>query len=288
MIKLPLIDIKDVFYAYPIGSTRESRSVREGQRVVALRGVSLQIYEGEHVALLGHNGSGKSTLARLCNGLLVPDKGQVVVEGDDTRDERCWRAIREQVGIIFQNPDNQIIATTVEDDVAWGLSRRGFPRAVIQERVEVALEAVGIAHLRSQSPQYLSGGQRQRLAIASLLALRPCCIIADEATSMLDPFARCEITELLAGLNQSFGITVIQVTHLLEEIVAVQRVVVLAGGMIVVQGRPADVFADLALLQELKLHIPEPLLLAARLRAKGIALSQEAISLEVIAEELGR
>ncbi len=186
----------------------------------------------------------------------------------------------------LQNPDNQIIATVVEDDVAWALTVRGLPVALIRERVEAALMAVGIADLRQRSPHKLSGGQRQRLAIAGVLALRPQCIIADEATSMLDPLSRQEIVLLLHQLNQQYGLTIIQVTHLLEEAALAQRVVVMERGQIVLEGTPAVVFADLERLRKLKLAIPEPIELASRLREAGLAISPEAITLEAIAREL--
>lgn len=278
----PLIDIQQVTYSYPA----QKGSKGAAQTVPALEDVSLQIQQGEYVALLGHNGSGKSTLARQCNALLIPDSGRVLVNGFDTRDMTKQRAIRDCVGMIFQNPDNQIIATIVEDDVAWALAVRGLPLGDIRERVEAAMEAVGITHLRKMPPHKLSGGQRQRLAIAGVLALRPQCIIADEATSMLDPLSRQEIVALLHQLNQHYGLTVLHVTHLLEEAALAQRVVVMEQGKIVLQGLPATIFADLERLRELKLAIPEPIELAARLRDAGLPLSQEAITIEAIAREL--
>ena len=277
-----LIDIQQVTYSYPA----QKGSKGAAQTVPALENVSLQIQQGEYVALLGHNGSGKSTLARHCNALLIPESGCVLVNGFDTRDMTKQRAIRDCVGMIFQNPDNQIIATIVEDDVAWALAVRGLPLGDIRERVEAAMEAVGITHLRKMPPHKLSGGQRQRLAIAGVLALRPQCIIADEATSMLDPLSRQEIVALLHQLNQHYGLTVLHVTHLLEEAALAQRVVVMEQGKIVLQGLPAAIFADLERLRELKLAIPEPIELAARLRDAGLPLSQEAITIEAIAREL--
>jgi energy-coupling factor transport system ATP-binding protein len=278
----PLIDIQQITYAYP--AQRGSKGAV--QAVPALQDVSLQIQQGEYVVLLGHNGSGKSTLARHCNALLVPDRGRVLVSGLDTRDTTKQRAIRDCVGMIFQNPDNQIIATLVEDDVAWALAVRGLPYSDIRERVEAAMEAVSIAHLRKMPPHKLSGGQRQRLAIAGVLALRPRCIIADEATSMLDPLSRQEIVALLHQLHQEYGLTILHVTHLLEEAALAQRVVVMEGGQVVLDGPPAAIFADLEQLRQLKLAIPEPIELAARLRSRGFPLSAEAITVETIAREL--
>ena len=278
----PFIDLQSICYAYP-GSGETGTTAP-----LALSEVSLQIARGEYVVLLGHNGSGKSTLARHCNALLLPDVGRALVNGIDTRDEVKRRYVRDSVGMIFQHPDNQIIATIVEDDVAWSLSVRGFSRQEIQERVSQALEAVGIAHLRHSPPHKLSGGQRQRLAIAGVLALRPQCIIADEATSMLDPLSRREITRLLHQLQQTYGLAVIQVTHLLEEAVLAERVVVMEQGRIVYEGRPAEVFQDLERLRRLKLAIPEPLELAQRLRQSGFSIAPEALTLEAIAREVAR
>lgn len=290
----PLIDIQQITYTYSpqeiAGATHAMPSrAKEATREVtkpALQNVTLQIAQGEYVVLLGHNGSGKSTLARHCNALLLPDKGTVRIAGLNTRDREQQRTIRNRVGMIFQNPDNQIIATVVEDDVAWALTVRGYSVSLIRERVEQALTAVGIADLRKRSPQTLSGGQRQRLAIAGVLALRPSCIIADEATSMLDPLSRQEIVALLHQLHQQYGLTIIHVTHLLDEIVLAQRVVVMEQGEVVMQGTPAALFADLPRLRALKLSIPEPIELAARLRATGRPIARDAITLEAIAREL--
>lgn len=275
-----MIDIQHVTYAYPSETTANKTSQ------LALRDVNLRIQEGEYVAVLGHNGSGKSTLARLCNALLIPDEGQVLVNGLNTHDVTTRRAIRDTVGMIFQNPDNQIIATIVEDDIAWSLTVRSFSSALIAERVENAMRAVGISALRQLSPHRLSGGQRQRVAIAGILALLPKCIIADEATSMLDPLSRQEIVALLHQLHEEQGLTVIQVTHLLEEAALAQRIVVMEQGQIVMEGTPAMLFADLPRLRALNLVIPEPIELAARLRKIGVPLSQNAVSVETIAQEL--
>ena len=279
MSNIPLIDIQQVRYSYPATT---------GNPVAALREVSLRLERGEYIALLGHNGSGKSTLARHCNALLVPDSGRVLVAGNDTRDERLRREVRDRVGMIFQNPDNQIIATVVDDDVAWALAVRGLPAPLIRERVAWALAATGIAELHDRAPHRLSGGQRQRLAIAGVLALRPDAIIADEATAMLDPLARRATLDLLHTLNREHGLAIILVTHLLEEAARAQRVVVLEQGQIAFDGTPAAVFADLEQMRGLKLDIPAPIELAARLRAAGIALGPTALTVEAIAHELLR
>lgn len=278
----PLLDFQQVTYSYP------QRRQAPGRARPALSQISVQVQAGEYVAILGHNGSGKSTFARHCNALLTPDRGDVLVAGWDTRNPEMQRSIRETVGMIFQHPDNQIIATIVEDDVAWGLAVRGLPLAQISARVDAALEAVEIAHLRKQSPQRLSGGQRQRLAIASVLALRPRCLIADEATSQLDPLSRQEIARLLHQLHREQGLTILHVTHLLEEAMLAERVLVMQQGQIVLQGPPATVFADLKRLRALKLEIPEPLELASRLRAVGIPIALTALTEDALAEELSR
>lgn len=277
-----LIDIQHVSYCYPISQGQRG----EMQPVQALNDISLSILQGEYVAVLGHNGSGKSTLARHCNALLLPDEGRIMVDGRDTREQSHWRAIRETVGMIFQNPDNQIIATVVEDDVAWALTVRGLPAPLIRERVEEAMQAVGITHLRGRAPNTLSGGQRQRLAIAGVLALRPRCIIADEATAQLDPLSRQEIVSLLHDLHEHFGLTILHVTHLLEEAALAQRILVMEHGAIVMDGAPEDIFADLQRLRDLKLIIPEPIELVSRLRRSGISIAPGALTVESLAQEL--
>lgn len=277
-----LIDIQHISYSYPIQQGQRG----ERQPVRALNDVSLHIQQGEYVAVLGHNGSGKSTLARHCNALLLPDDGRILVDGQDTREMSHWRAIRETVGMIFQNPDNQIIATVVEDDVAWALTVRGLPAPLIRERVKEAMQAVNIAHLRGRAPNTLSGGQRQRLAIAGVLALRPRCVIADEATAQLDPLSRQEIVSLLHMLHERFGLTILHVTHLLEEAALAQRIIVMEQGTIAMDGAPEHIFADLQRLRDLKLIIPEPVELADRLRQSGIPIAPDALTVESLAREL--
>jgi energy-coupling factor transport system ATP-binding protein len=282
MSEIAPIVVQQVSYTYPVRRRGAEPSA------AALRDVSLQVASGEYVAVVGRNGSGKSTLARLCTALLAPDAGRVLVAGMDTRDPSLRQAIREHVGIVFQNPDNQIIATVVEDDVAWALAIRGWPAAQIHERVAWALAATGIADLRALPPHRLSGGQRQRLAIAGVLALRPQAIIADEATALLDPLSRGELVALLRQLNQEHGLTIIHITHLLEEATRAHRMVVLDRGQIALEGTPPAIFADLERLRQLDLAIPEPIELAARLRAVGMPLSPQALTLEAIAREIAR
>jgi len=278
----PLLDIQHISYTYPGHSLGNSQT----EPVPALRDVSLRVEQGEYLAILGHNGSGKSTLARHCNALLLPDRGRVLVAGLDTGEKPNRRRIRNNVGMIFQNPDNQIIATVVEDDIAWALTVRGFPAALIRERVAEAMSAVGIGDLRQRPPNTLSGGQRQRLAIAGALALRPRCIIADEATAQLDPLSRQEIVALLQQLKREHGLTIMHVTHLLEETVEADRIVIMQQGRIVLEDTPRAIFADLERLREFKLIIPEPIALAARLRDAGFAIAPDALTIEAIAQEI--
>ena len=272
---LPLIDVEDVTYRYPARGGIAPTSP-------ALDAVSLRVAQGEYVALLGHNGSGKSTLASLLNGLLMPEAGHVRVLGHDTRERARRQFVRERVGMIFSDPDSQIIATVVADDVAWGLAARGLPRQVIAGRVDAALAAVGLTDARGRAPQELSGGQRQRLAIAGVLALEPACIVADEVTAQLDPLARGEILSLLRELNRSRGLAVIAVTHLLEEAALADRVIVLEQGRIALEGAPAAVFADLNRLRALRLVVPEVALLGERLRRAGLAVPTDALTPEAL------
>ena len=276
---LPLIDVDRVTYRYPArgGTTPASP---------AIEAVSLRVAPGEYVALLGHNGSGKSTLARLLNGLLAPEAGHVRVLGHDTCERARRRFVRERVGMIFSDPDSQIIATVVADDVAWGLAARGLPREVIASRVDAALAAVGLTDARGRAPYELSGGQRQRLAIAGVLALEPACIVADEVTSQLDPQARGEILALLRHLNRTRGLGVVAVTHLLEEAALADRVIVLEQGRIALEGAPAAVFADLDRLRALRLVVPEVALLGERLRRVGLAIPPDALSPEALVAAL--
>ncbi|HEX8730849.1 MAG TPA: ATP-binding cassette domain-containing protein [Ktedonobacterales bacterium] len=253
----------------------------------ALSDVSLTIQQGEYVALLGHNGSGKSTLARIIGGLARPSAGRVTLAGLDTAEPANRARVRGLVGMIFSDPDNQIVATVVEDDVGWGLAARGFPHDVIIERTRAALEAVGLRHAYGRAPNELSGGQRQRLAIAGALALEPSALIADEPTAMLDPRSRVEVSALLRRLNREHGLTIIHVTHLLEEAASAHRVIALDGGRVALDAPPAQAFADLGRLRALRLVIPDVALLAERLRAEGLPIPADALSPEALTRALG-
>ena len=231
---MPQIELIGVSYSYRDG---------EGQTVRALRNVSFSAERGEFVALTGMNGSGKSTLAKLLNGLFVPSAGDVLIEGINTRDEERTFDVRRKAGMVFQNPDNQMVATVIEDDVAFGPENVGIPREEIIERVDWALTAVGMNEFRTRSASKLSGGQKQRVAIAGVLAMKPDIIIFDESTSMLDPEGRAEIMDVAKKLNDS-GITVISITHNMDEAAQADRVIVLRKGRVALDGTPAEVFAS--------------------------------------------
>ena len=231
---MPQIELIGVSYSYRVG---------EGQTVRALRNVSFSAERGEFVALTGMNGSGNSTLAKLLNGLFVPSAGDVLIEGINTRDEERTFDVRRKAGMVFQNPDNQMVATVIEDDVAFGPENVGIPREEIIERVDWALTAVGMNEFRTRSASKLSGGQKQRVAIAGVLAMKPDIIIFDESTSMLDPEGRAEIMDVAKKLNDS-GITVISITHNMDEAAQADRVIVLRKGRVALDGTPAEVFAS--------------------------------------------
>ncbi|MCL6446270.1 MAG: energy-coupling factor transporter ATPase, partial [Alicyclobacillus sp.] len=265
----------------------ESAFVSSPQEVegAVLTDVSLEIAEGSYVAILGRNGSGKSTLARLLNGLLRPTAGSVVVDGFDTRDAAHLQDIRRTVGMVFQHPDNQMVATMVEEDVAFGLENLCVPRAEMRERVTEALRAVGMEAHRRRPPHQLSGGQKQRVAIAAVMAMRPRCIVFDEATSMLDAEGRQDVLELMDTLHQQ-GVTIITITHQMEEAVRADRVIVLERGRVVKDGSPRDVFADVASLRALHLDVPIATEVAHRLREEGFVMTSTPLTPEEFAEGL--
>ncbi|MEN3005338.1 energy-coupling factor transporter ATPase [Dehalobacterium formicoaceticum] len=271
-----MISIKDLSYAY---KTAQGNSK-------ALDKINLEIHKGEWLAIIGPNGSGKSTLARHLNALLLPDEGSIAVEGMDTRiSEMIWE-IRQKVAFVFQNPDNQLIATTVEEDVAFGPENLGFPPDKIEERVSFALQAVGMEEHRAAAPHLLSGGQKQRVAIAGALAMNPDYLVMDEATSMLDPRGRKEVIETLRKLNQDIGLTIIYITHFMEEVVYAQRAVVIEKGQITHMGTPQEIFSLGGLLSESGLDVPEIMILAAKLKQRGWLSSGEILTLDEMVAEL--
>lgn len=267
----------------------EALSYRYPQtHVSVLSDIGLVIPQGQYVALLGHNGSGKSTLSRIIGGLTPPTSGRVTVADLDTSLHVNRDRVRQLIGMIFSDPDNQIVATVVEDDVGWGLAARGVGREEITVRTRDALNAVGLAHAYGRAPNELSGGQRQRLAIAGVLALEPSVLIADEPTAMLDPRSRLEIAALLHQLNRDRGLTVIHVTHLLEEAANAHRVIVLDSGRVALDAPPAEAFADLDRLRALRLVIPDTARLGELLRASGKPVAANALSPEALLDALER
>ena len=262
------VEVRDVGYAYKLG---------EGQIVRALRGVSFTVEKGEYVALVGMNGSGKSTLAKLLNGLYIPSAGDILIDGINTRDGDHTYDIRRKVGMVFQNPDNQMVATIIEDDVAFGPENIGVPREEIAERVDYALRAVGMEELRDRSASKLSGGQKQRVAIAGVLAMRPDIIVFDESTSMLDPEGRREIVAVSRALNEQ-GITVIAITHNMDEAAQADRIIALKKGRIAADGTPKEVFASSAV-RECGLVLP-PAAEAARLLSERGFVFPSAVTCE--------
>ncbi|MBQ8823788.1 MAG: energy-coupling factor transporter ATPase [Ruminococcus sp.] len=242
-----------------------------------LRDVSLQVQKGEFVAILGHNGSGKSTLAKHMNAILSPTKGRITVNGIDTKDEERLFEIRSKVGMVFQNPDNQIVATIVEEDVAFGPENLGIPPEEIRIRVDDALKTVRMYSYKEHSPSQLSGGQKQRVAIAGIIAMRPDCIVLDEPTAMLDPQGRVEVMQTIKKLNQEYGITIILITHYMEEAAQANRVVVIDNGEILIDNTPKEVFSHVKQLKDVGLDVPQVTELISLLKEEGIELDSHII-----------
>lgn len=254
--------------------------------VNAVNDFSLEVPEGQFLAVLGHNGCGKSTVAKLINGILVPNKGKVTVEGMDTSDEEKTVDIRKTVGMVFQNPDNQIVATIVEDDVAFGPENLGVEPSEIRKAVDSALKAVGMYEFRKREPHRLSGGQKQRVAIAGVIAMNTKCIVMDEPTAMLDPQGRKEVMDTVMKLNREFGITVILITHYMDEAVKADRVIVMDGGRTAMDGTPKEVFRNVERMKKLGLDVPQATELAYRLRKKGFKLPEDILDEDECAEAI--
>ncbi len=255
----PLIRVDGVSVSYPTPG---------GGLVPALREISLEVRRGEWLAVIGHNGSGKSTLAKLFNGLVIPGRGTVTVDGLSTRNPAELRRIRQIVGMVFQNPDNQLVATIVEEDVAFGPENLGLARGEIAARVADAMRTVEIEDLRSRAPHQLSGGQKQRVAIAGVLAMRPSCVILDEATAMLDPSGRAEVLDTASALRRQ-GVTIVSITHFMSEVPRADRVIVLSEGRVALTGTPRELFAMPDRLRGLELDVPQVTEIAERLGARG-------------------
>lgn len=258
----------------------------EGKTFDALKDVTAQIKKGEFTAIIGTNGSGKSTLARHLNALLLPTEGELIVEGMRTSDAgRVWD-IRQKVGMVFQNPDNQLVAAVVEEDVAFGPENLGVPPEEIRERVDLALEKVGMTSYREQAPSMLSGGQKQRVAIAGVLAMKPDCIVLDEPTAMLDPKGRKEVMDTIHELNKTEGITIVLITHFMEEAVTADHILVIDRGVLKMEGTPREIFSQADKVTEIGLDVPVPADLARRLRKKGMAVSEKCMTDEELGEAL--
>ena len=256
------------------------------QEVKALDDVSLEIHEGEHIAVLGHNGCGKSTLAKHLNALLLPTEGTVEVDAVDTASEADLWTIRQTVGMVFQNPDNQLVATTVEEDVAFGPENMGMEPSIIRQRVDEALEAVGMQEYKDKGPHLLSGGQKQRVAIAGIIAMRPKYIVFDEPTAMLDPLGRREVMETMQQLNKEEGITIINITHFMEEAILADRVIIMEHGRIVLSGTPKEVFTHVDLLKRMQLDVPPVVELAALLHKENKQIAADLMTIEEMVTEL--
>ncbi len=271
---MSIIEVEDLVHTY------------EGAEEPALKGISLEIREGSFVAVLGHNGSGKSTLAKHLNGILLPTSGRVLVDGMDTAQEENLLRVRNTVGMVFQNPDNQIVANVVEDDVAFGPENMGVPPEEIRRRVDDALTSVQMYEYRNHAPHLLSGGQKQRVAIAGILAMKPRCIVLDEPTAMLDPVGRGEVLDTITRLNRQEGITVILVTHHMEECIGADRLVVMSQGTILLDGSPREIFPQVETMENAHLGVPDTTRLLYALDREGFDLPLEAVTTDECARAL--
>ena len=277
---MEMIKTQDLAFTYP--GTEDQVNTR------ALRGVDVTIERGSFVVILGHNGSGKSTLAKTFNAVLLPSGGKVYVEGMDTMDESLLLEIRRRVGMVFQNPDNQIVANVVEEDVAFAPENLGVPSAEIRKRVDDALEAVGMTQFVKHAPHLLSGGQKQRIASAGVLAMKPECIVLDEATAMLDPIGRREVLAAVEKLNREQGITVVLITHHMNEAEHADRVIVMNDGLVVMDGKPREVFTRKKELEDIGLAVPDTVSLLFSLREAGMDVPVDAITVEECADVIAK
>ena len=272
----PIIRLENVSFSYKIN---------EKTKVSVLKNVSFSIFPGEYVAIIGHNGSGKSTLSKHLNGILTPDNGEVWVHGHNTKEIKKKRAIRQSVGTVFQHPDNQIVATIVEEDVAFGLENIGVPREEMKKRVDEALNAVKMSQFRHRPPHHLSGGQKQRVAIAGVLAMQPDCIVFDEATSMLDSFGRKEVLQVMRNMN-NMGMTIITVTHHMAEAAEADRIIVIEGGQIVMDDSPREIFKHKQELENLQLEVPSVSQMAELIHSQYTDFSKDLIQENELIEEV--
>ena len=277
-----IINIKKLIHDYQ--KYNEDGKVESTYR--AVDEVSLDVQPGQFIAILGHNGSGKSTLAKHLNAILLPTEGTVYVDGKDTRDEEKIKEIRQTAGMVFQNPDNQIIGTVVDEDVAFGPENMGVPSEEIEKRVEEGLKTVETWEYRSHSPNKLSGGQKQRVAIAGVVAMHPKCIVLDEPTAMLDPIGRKEVIQAAWKLNKEEHVTIILITHYMEEVTSADQVIVMDQGKVLMQGTPKEVFSRIEELKEHRLDVPQVTMLAHELRKSGLNIPEGILTREELIEEL--
>lgn len=275
----PIIRVENLSYAYPVED--ENQEPKQ-----ALSDINLTVNPGEFVGIIGHNGSGKSTLSKILNGIIVPDSGDAWIEGMNTKDaEKIWD-IRKTAGMVFQNPDNQLVSSVVETDVAFGMENLGVPSDKIKEKVTEVLDMVGMSDYRKARPHQLSGGQKQRIAIAGILAMKPDCIIFDEPTAMLDPNGRGEVIKTILDLNRNHGMTVLHITHYMSELVNADRIVVMDNGKIVAVGTPRKIFSKVAMLKKIGLDVPQMTELAYLLRQDGYDLPQDILTIREMVEAL--
>lgn len=273
-----MVDIKDLTFKYT--------SAEDGLEKYAVNGVSLEVKKGEFLVVLGHNGSGKSTIAKHINALLVPTSGKVIVAGMDTSDPKKLWDIRSKAGMVFQNPDNQLVATIVEEDVAFGPENLGVEPSEIRKRVDDSLERVGMGEYKRYAPHLLSGGQKQRIAIAGVLAMKPDCIVFDEPTAMLDPSGRKEVLKTIKELNKEYGITIILITHYMDEAAQADRIVVIDSGKAIMEGTPKEVFSKVEKMKEIGLDVPQVTELAYELKKSGIDISTEILNVDEMVDAL--
>ena len=277
-----IIDIKNLVFEYI--RRDEEGNTEEIER--AIDGVELEVEEGDFIAILGHNGSGKSTLAKHLNALLVPTEGTVWVNGFDTRDVNNLLKIRQSAGMVFQNPDNQIIASVVEEDVGFGPENMGVPTEEILTRVKDSLAAVGMSGYAKHSPNKLSGGQKQRVAIAGIMAMKPKCIVLDEPTAMLDPIGRKEVLKTVHKLNKNDNITIILITHYMDEVIDADKIFVMEEGKVVLQGTPREVFSEVERLESYRLDVPQVTKLAYELKQSGVPIDGTVLTVEEFREAI--
>lgn len=274
-----MIEIRDLYFSYENeGENKNPRNV--------INGININIRNGEFIALLGHNGSGKSTLAKLINALYIPKSGDVLVDGYNTKDEKDVWNIRSRAGMVFQNPDNQLVATVVEDDVAFGPENLGIDPKEIRQRVDSSLEAVNMEDYKKNAPHLLSGGQKQRVAIAGILAMSPTYIILDEPTAMLDPSGRKEVMDTILKLNKEQGKTIILITHYMDEAALADRIIVMEEGNIILEGTPRNVFSHVEEIKNIGLDVPQVTELAYDLKKEGFKIRNDVLTIEELVEEI--